>query len=164
MDKKIRNRILYITVASLWAIAIYRTYRNYQVKEENASTEIVSAPSISPIQFGKDTFDLELPDHDPFLKNSWTPIAQNEAPVQNDKPKNNIQKVVEKPAPKNWPQIEYFGFVKNRNQNSTLCLLKIDGRQVQLSKGEKYNSLIVQNVFKDSIQIIFEGDFKTIKK
>lgn len=164
MDKKIRNRILYVTVAFLWAIAIYRTYKNYQVKEENESNEIVSAPSISPIQFGKDTFELELPDHDPFLQRAWTPIAQNDAPLQNDKPKVDIPKIVEKPAPKNWPQIEYFGFVKNRNQNSTLCLLKVDGRQVQLSKGEKYNSLIVQNVFKDSVQIIFEGVLKTIRK
>lgn len=164
MDKKIRNRILYVTVALLWAIAIYRTYQNYRVKEENASQEIVSAPSISPIQFGKDTFELELPDHDPFLQKAWVPKVQNDLSSSADKPKTVIQKVIEKPVPKSWPQIEYFGFVKNRNQNSTLCLMKIDGRQVQLSKGEKYNSLIVQNIFKDSVQVLFEGEQKTIRK
>ena len=69
-----------------------------------------------------------------------------------------------KPIAKAWPQVEYFGFVKNRNQNSTLCLLKIDGKQIQLSKGEKYNGIFVQNAFKDSVQLIFEGELKTVRK
>lgn len=164
MDKKIRNRILYITVAILWLVAIYRTYKNYQVKAENESSETLSVPSISPIQFGKDSFELELPDHDPFLHNAWTPVAQNESSNQNDPKKEVIQKVIEKPIPIQWPQIEYFGFVKNRNKNSTLCLMKVNGRQVQLSKGDQHEGIHVGQTYKDSVLVIFQGEPKTIRR
>jgi len=163
MDKKIRNRIIYVTTACLWGIAMYRTWQNYQVEEQTASTEIVSMPSISPMKFGKDTFQLELPDQDPFLQSSWTPVVQNNV-SKNEPPKTDVKKEVEKPVVKAWPRIEYFGFVKNRNQNSTLCLLKIDGKQIQLNKGQQYNGLIVQNAFKDSVCVMFEGELKTIRK
>jgi len=164
MDKKIRNRILYIAVACLWGIAIYRTWKNYEVNEELATEKVISTPSISPMQFRKDTFDLVLPDNDPFLQKGWTPLVQNDMPQREDDGHDRIKKEIVAPVEKKWPQVEYFGYVKNRNQNSTLCLLKIDGRQIQLSKGEKYNGLVVQNTFKDSVQLFFEGDLKTVRK
>lgn len=164
MDKKIRNRILYVSVAVLWAIAIYRTWKNYEAKAENNETALISTPAVSPMQFRKDTFELVLPEYDPFLQKSWTPSVQNESPVADVKQNQVVKKDPVVPVVKTWPQIDYFGFVKNRNQNSTLCLLKIDGRQVQLSKGEKYNGLLVQNTYRDSVQLVFEGETKTVRK
>ena len=164
MDKKVRNKILYVAVACLWGIAIYRTFKNQQIKEENESFKVVSVPPISPIQFNKDTFELELPSHDPFLSTSWTPSEK----FENQNPSDKIQKVepveIVKPIEKVWPKIEYFGFVKNRNKNSTLCLLKINGRQIQLSKGQKHEGVFVANTFRDSVLVVYDGANKMIRK
>jgi len=166
MDKKIRNRILYIAVACLWGIAIYRTYNNYQTKQENEELAIVNTPSISPIQFNKDTFELELPDKDPFLESGWTPTIKIENSSSNNSTNNLniVKKEIVKPTEKVWPKIEYFGFVKNRNKNSTLCLLKIDGQLMQLSKGQNEKGILVNNVYKDSVLVVFDGERKTVRK
>jgi hypothetical protein len=164
MDKKIRNRILYVVVAILWGVAIYRTWKNYEVKEELQAENVINTPAISPMQFRKDTFELVLPDTDPFLQKAWIPQVQQDVSREQPTAPRIEKKEPVIPVQKKWPQVEYFGFVKNRNQNSTLCLLKIDGRQIQLSKGERHDGVLVQNAFKDSVQLIFEGEIKTVRK
>jgi len=164
MDKKTRNKILYVGVAALWGIAIYRTWKNFQVKQENEEFEVINAPSFSPVQFNKDTFELLLPSSDPFLSAGWKASEKTETSVEHEDPKNTIKKEIPLPVQKVWPQIQYFGFVKNRDKNSTLCLLKIDGRQVQLSKGQKHNGLIVMNTYRDSVLVVYEGETKIVRK
>lgn len=164
MDKKIRNRILYVSVAGLWVIAIYRTWSNYQAEEVIAQESQFDPMTISPIQFRKDTFELNLPDYDPFLQKRWTPAMTNQP---NPTPPPTTNSTIKKPDPPPvtpWPTIQYFGFVKNRNQNSTLCLLSIDGKMMQLSKGQKYQDLLVENVFKDSIKLRYMNEIKTVRK
>jgi hypothetical protein len=165
MDKKIRNRILYVVVAGLWGIAIYRTFGTYLSGEQQKEMpEVFSLPPVSPALFNKDTFELLLPERDPFLGNSWTAVTKNEILSSSEKPKNEIKKEVPVRVEKNWPAVEYFGFVKNRNKNSTLSLVKIDGRLVQLSKGEEHDGIVVSNVYPDSILLVMEGDRKVFRK
>lgn len=163
MDKKVRNRILYIIVGSLWIVAIYRTYKNYRVKQENESTKTLHSPHFSPVQFNKDTFELVLPSKDPFLAVGWMP-TQDVNLMQEPKSKTEIKKEEPKPLEKTWPQIEYFGFVKNRDKNSTLCLLKIDGRQIHISKGQKHNGILVLNTYRDSVQVFLDGESRIIRR
>jgi hypothetical protein len=171
MDKKLRTRILIAIVAIVWVYNIYRTYENYQVKEEMASSDTgYQLPSFSPLMFNKDSFDLELPGIDPFLKkpskklssNSVsTGIAQNSiSPSKNKKkpPKVVVNESVQ------WPSIKYFGFVKNRNKENELCLVQINGRNHKLSKGDRFAEVLISSVYRDSIQVVFAGEEKTIKK
>lgn len=166
MDKKLKNRIIYIFSSVAIAMAIYRTYNYFQIKQENEELIVVNTPSISPIQFNKDTFELELPDKDPFLESGWTPSikTENSSSTNSEKNLNLEKKEIVKPVEKVWPKIEYFGFVKNRNKNNPLCLLKIDGRQIQLSKGQKHDGVLIANTFRDSVLIVFEGSQKMVKK
>lgn len=164
MDKKIRNRILYVVVAGLWAVAIYRTWKNREIKEEMEEGNAISSTPVSPIQFRKDTFELELPDTDPFLHRGWSAPVQSEPVERVEKGGTATKKNPPEPVIIPWPSIEYFGFVRNRDQNRMLCLLEVDGRQVKLSKGETYNGLYVQSAFKDSVRVTFQGDSKTIRK
>jgi len=164
MDKKTRNKILYVGVAALWGIAIYRTWKNFQVKQENEEFEVINAPSFSPVQFNKDTFELLLPTADPFLSAGWKPSEKIETSLEQEDSRNVIKKEILTPVQKFWPQIQYFGFVKNRQKNSTLCLLKIDGHQVQLSKGQKHEGLMVLNTYRDSVMVVFDGETKIFRK
>lgn len=145
-------------------MAIYRTYKNYQVKQENQELQVKRQPNISPIQFNKDTFDLELPSKDPFLGNNWTAEVKQENNVSQQKQKIEIKKEEIKPVAKKWPQIEYFGFVKNREKSNPLCLLKIDGHQIHISKGQSHNGVVVVSAFKDSVYVVFDGEKKVVKK
>ncbi|MBL7897363.1 MAG: hypothetical protein JNJ99_02425 [Crocinitomicaceae bacterium] len=164
MDKKIRNRILYITVAILWGFAIYRTYSNYTSNSIIENETNISVPGISPVQFKKDTFELVLPDSDPFLRDAPTTIV-----VSNEnRPTNTVIKNQTKLPPqtemKIWPTVEYFGFVKNINKNSTLCLLKVNGKQIQISKGDSFEGIILQQASADSIVLKNESEYKSVFK
>lgn len=165
MNKKIRNRILYVTVTLLWAVAIYRTFVNYQTEENIVAAHSNNSISITPINaYIKDSFELMLPNRDPFLNKSFIPkietaIKPNQTPDKTEKQKLPIAKpsVV-------WPDIEYFGFVKNRTTSSTRCLLKIDNQTIQLSKGEKFSGIEIMYAFSDSVRLKFESSLKTIYK
>jgi hypothetical protein len=171
MDKKLRTRILIAIVAVVWIYNIYRTYENYQVKEEMASSDPgYQAPSFSPLMFNKDSFDLELPEIDPFLKRPTkktssysvsTGVAQNSvSPSKNKKkpPKVEVTESVQ------WPSIKYFGFVKNRNKENELCLVQINGRNHKLSKGDRFAEVLISSVYRDSILVVYGGEKKTIRK
>ena len=164
MDKKIRNRILYIAVACLWGIAIYRTIRNHQAEELIDEQQVSTLPPVSPSRFNKDTFELELPSKDPFLGDGWKPHLKpgNRVvePRLNTKEQMPVPEIKQTP----WPAIEYFGFVKNHNQNSTLCLLRIDNQPIKLSKGDEHNGILVQRTYKDSVLVMFAGETRMIHK
>lgn len=170
MDKKLRNKILYIIVGVLWSVAIYRTYNNYQVKSENEEIQSQSISSFSPIAFNKDTFDLILPNQDPFLRSGYHFIRDNGNNDGSQNGNNNTSHVVKvkEPvvpvAPKKWPSIEYFGFILNRDQDKTLCMLKIDGKSIKLPEGDSEYGIYFTSVFRDSVYIVFEGEEKTFFK
>ena len=168
MDKKLRNKILYITVGILWLVIFYRTYQNYQIESDNELVQDKSYTSSIPITFNKDTFDLILPNDDPFLRNlsSFRREHVNESSNSNNSTQQTTIVVKEEvPEPnKPWPTIEYFGFVKNRDQDKTLCMLKVNGRNLQLAKGEFKNDVYISSVFRDSVHIVFEGEERTFLK
>ena len=171
MDKKTRTRILIVIVASLWAYNIYRTIENYQVKTQSQE-ESQSAPlSFAPIMFNKDTFNLELPNQDPFLRGQqkWNPqnngtIAVNNSNANRNQNTRQNQPVITTPATTKWPTVKYFGFLRNHQANHKLCMLNIEGKNYRLSIGETKANITVVEAFPDSIQLVFNNSQKTIQK
>ena len=165
MDKKIKHRILYVTVAILWGIALYRTWKNYETKAELDDHAQVQVPAVSPIRFQKDSFELELPERDPFLDQRMAvhvEMAQETNHTSQTK-KPEEKKIVEVQQI-NWPDIHYYGFVKNRQTSSTRGLLKINGKHVQLSLGEIYQDIRILEAYHDSVRVSFARQIKVFRK
>ena len=167
MDKKLKNRIVYVVVAGLWSMALYRTWQNHQIDQEiDASKEYVSDEYI-PLSFNKDTFELILPDRDPFLNEfvALKPAKEDYKKPSTSDHKKNQSKTNPLPVKQlNWPRIEYLGFVRNRSEKDPLCLVKINGQNRHLSKGEEYNGLYITSIYRDSIHVVYSGEEKTVTK
>ena len=164
MEKKIKHRILYITVACLWGVAIYRTYMNYSVDEEQLISESNSF-KITPVNaYIKDSFELELPVRDPFLKSEWKSVVEIQINNTNSNQKKSEEKIKPVPQEIKWPEIKYFGFVKNRQTNSTRCLVQIDNSTTQINKGEIFNEVKIIEPWHDSVLVQFKNEKRIIRR
>lgn len=165
MTKKGWTKIMIIVVACLWGYNIYRTIENYQLKEERQEIAQQANSIFAPVLFNKDTFDLILPNSDPFLRqNSWKSNNVQSAPNPS---RSSVAVTQPSPAPivqKKWPKISYFGFLKNHNANHQLCMLSIDGKNYRYAVGEAREGFKIIEAFPDSIRILFSDEMKTILK
>jgi len=173
MNKKLKTRLLIGIGSILWGIVIYRFVQNHKAKDALEETEMVyNNTNFSPIMFNKDSFELILPAVDPFLKKQASYKSNNNYNGQStsNQSTSNQRKIKKKVVPKEvkkelpWPTIKYMGFVKNRDQDKTLCLLQINGRTTQISKGEEMASVHVSNVYRDSVHLVFGGEERTFLK
>lgn len=170
MNRKSWTRILIVVVAGLWAYNIYRTVENYQVKTDSQSEQENTSMSFAPVMFNKDTFLLDLPLEDPFLRNErqWNRSIDNfnssnaTNPSQgNPRRPNPIPPIVNKTE---WPTIKYFGFIRNHNAGRQLCMLKIADKNHRLSIGDSEAQVTLIQAYSDSVVLSFQEEMKTFKK
>ena len=167
MTKKAKNIIALVLFVAVWGIIISRLWENSQIEEALEETQSnYSNLSYSPLMFNKDTFELVLPDVDPFLKKStskfsssnYMPSTTTSSPKVTKKEEPKVQKNVP------WPSINYLGFVNNRSENNPLCLIKINGQVCRMSKGDNQNDVSLVKVFRDSVYIVYKGEERTFRK
>ena len=170
MSKKLKTRLVLVLALIIWGFNIYRTYQSHATEELIAEAESgYSNLNFSPMMFNKDSFELELPDVDPFLKkqskssNHTGSSSQNVSNNYNSN-KTKVNKIVQPIVNKSWPQIKYMGFVKNRDQDKTLCLLQINNKMSKVGKGEQKSGVYVSNVYRDSVHLVYSGEERTFLK
>lgn len=170
MNKRTKNIIGVALFIVVWGLLISKLYNNAQVEEvvEEAESNY-SSTTFAPMMFNKDTFELELPDLDPFLKKTDRK-RHNSAITANTQASANTQSSNRKTKPEppketaKWPQIQYLGFVNNLSQNNPLCLIKINGKMVKMSKGKEEQDVQLTKVFRDSIYMVFGNEVRTFRK
>ena len=169
MSKKLKTRLILLVVLAIWGNIGYRLFKNYQVEKELDETQqVYNDPNFSPANFQKDSFDLQLPDTDPFLKtkikSNYKPINETPVHTTNNNHHRKTQKEKKVVEQKNWPKIKYLGFVKNHESSDALCLLQINGNMLKVSEGDEEIGVLVTGVFRDSIHLVFSGEEKTFRK
>lgn len=167
MNKKAGTRILIVVVAALWAYNIYRTIQNVQVKNEVQENTINAPLTFAPVVFDKDTFELDLPNKDPFLKNGSFAVQPIQQIAENPSPKpvkkENAPAVTVNPQ-KKWPEITYFGYLKNHQSNHQLCLINVAGKNYRLAVGATKDAVTILQAYPDSIVVAFQNETKTVLK
>ncbi|MCC7454111.1 MAG: hypothetical protein IT222_08095 [Crocinitomix sp.] len=167
MNKKAGTRILIVVVAALWAYNIYRTIQNVQVKNEVQENTINAPLTFAPVVFDKDTFELDLPNKDPFLKNGSFAVQPIQPTTENPSPKpvkkENAPAVTINPQ-KKWPEITYFGYLKNHQSNHQLCLINLAGKNYRLAVGATKDAVTILQAYPDSIVVAFQNETKTVFK
>jgi len=160
----IKNVIALLAVLLVWGYLMKSKFGFFETQEEYNS---YSEYSITPLmkQYNKDTFELELTAKDPFLGGKNFEVKRNSNLKTNFQPslhsKNKVTPVVSK---KKWPNIAYFGYVKNRTKGRQACLVQINGSTSKMFLNSKNNEVILKSIFKDSIIVNYYGEFKTILK
>ena len=167
MDKKKLTRIMIVVVACLWAYNIYRVFDNFSAEEEMQESYSVNTSSFSPIMFRKDSFELELPDVDPFLKENnfkRKTTTNTNSTTNNTVSSNKVKLPKEEKVPIVWPKIKYYGFVMNHDDKTSLCLININGTNHKVKRGQKVKNLVIENASIDSIQIRMGKDVRSFRK
>lgn len=160
MQKKKLNKILILAVALIWGVVVFKFAAPYFTPTETVITaDVLVKPSKVFLQ-KKDTFNLELPQRDPFLGKS----------VRVKKTKTSVAKPIKKvrkpsvPSNKNWPRIEFLGFVKSSKSKSRLGLVRINGTLKRVRNGSKIGEVTVVKIEERQISLSFQKETKTFNK
>lgn len=170
MNRKRITQILVVVVAGLWGYNIYRTVENYQVRQDNIEMQENQPSGFVPMMFNKDTFDLVLPGQDPFMRDGSTyrknqNLAQNHSqPVQQNQNRPSVVRQPKIEPSTKWPEIAYYGFVRNHNKSEKLCLVKIGNELLRIAENETKSQVHLLAAYPDSIRVEFAGDKRSFRK
>ncbi|MBD3639223.1 MAG: hypothetical protein HUJ25_17840 [Crocinitomicaceae bacterium] len=170
MSKKLKTRLILLLVAGIWGYNLFRIYSNYQTEKDlEENNQVYSDLSYSPVMFNKDSFELVLPDVDPFLKKGSKYSGTHN--TSNNKSNNlKVKKIQRKESKKevpqtvSWPSIKYLGFVKNHSNEDALCLIRINENMFKVSEGDEQAGVFISGVYRDSIHLVFSGEERTFRK
>ncbi len=160
--------MLLLVVVGIYATIAYKSYANKKLTEEHIQ-EYAPDLSFSPANYKKEDFKIDFQLNDPF-RSSARIRKRNPAPeTQNNYSPQISQRVrpqqpVTPPIAVKWPEIKYFGFVRNTEKPNSLCLLSINGELIKKEKSQSHKGIEILNVFKDSVVVSFQGKLKTVAK
>lgn len=163
MKRKKLNTVLILVVAGIWVLLGIKFFKNVSFEQDG---RVVSANRISEpkkIEFKKNQFEVQSFQRDPFLNKS---VNRESKVTSHSSPSvlRSLPKKVQETVVVIWPNLKYYGFVKNHEKNNKRGLLSINGSLKKVIKNQKIENLIIQHVSSKSIVVIFNKETKTINK
>jgi len=156
MKKKV-NILLLVFVLGLWGTVTYKYISGYwHCNSITASASQKNA--VDAVVRQKDTFTLAALERDPFLNRSMAEPKPVRVKFRTAGVKKAPPKII---SPVPFPQVGYFGYLKSP-QHKELVLLKVNNRLMKLRAGESTDGLKVVKIHKDSVQVNFNGEARTI--
>jgi hypothetical protein len=67
-------------------------------------------------------------------------------------------------APVQWPALKYLGSITNARRNTCVALLTVENGEAMVKAGDSYRDVKVTKIFRDSVQVLFQGQRKTVQK
>jgi hypothetical protein len=169
MAKKKINIVLILAVLGLWGTVAYKAVSQYFFSEEVKTAAIASDYNFKARKIERDTFALEKINRDPFLNKALLRAESNytvvpRAAVSGTKRTMPVKVVDDKPkVAKYWPIVSYYGYIKSGDKNE-LVMLKIGNKIHRLHKGQEVEGLMLNKVFKDSVEVRFNKENKIVRK
>lgn len=164
MTKKKINIVLIIVVLGLWGTVAYKTVSQYFFSKELIANKTHSNNELNSNQINKDTFQLEKITRDPFLNTliqSADSIPKKHYSMTAIVKTNTI--AIKPKVVITWPFISYHGYIKSKEKNEALVLVKIDKKLYKVRKDEQIEGVTIKKVYSDSIELSFNTEKKTIK-
>lgn len=158
MKKKI-NVVLFILVAGLWSIVLYKLagglfHEDLQNAENKKVYRTVAMKE-------KDTFRMETLARDPFLgKLTQYPKKIFPSVAHVAVKKSVTVKPVKEPIV--FPELHYYGYIKGSDKKAELILMNINGETIRLQADQSYKGVRVAKIMKDSIVVVFKGQRKSV--
>lgn len=147
-------------VLAVWAYILY-AFLSPEKMDVNSSIPIGSVHVKTSGAVNKETgenLSLMLRYRDPFLKknNGAAEVVETvEEQMAAEKP--------EPPKPKvEWPELDYLGMVKNKHTQKVEVLVNIGEKTFIVQPMEQVADITVAECNKDSIQVIFQNNVKTL--
>ena len=166
-DKKVTGLLL-LGVLIVWGLIVYRIIKSVGSDESVTQVAVVESTfKVQEIDTTTSGYKLKLSYEDPFLKN-----VQSKLPKKIYKPVKRVEKrnPVIKKEPQvqvpqiNWSMIKYSGSLQNKKNGQLVALMQFFGQPLTLSEGEEKNGLLIRKIHRDSVEIKYSGEKKTILK
>jgi hypothetical protein len=172
------KRLLYVllpAVLAIWGLIFQRIW-SAAAEESGPDPASTTRPRVSssPIVARK-TPRLLLTYGDPFKAGRISPVPR---PVAEPSPGFGgvaspssaaalnfpVAAPVAPAPPLVWPALRYLGSINNPRQKSQIALLAINDQEAMLKTGDNRQGLVLSKIFRDSVQVLFQGRKKTITR
>lgn len=160
MRKRNLNILLILFLLMIWAAVMKKFFWN--PGEINSQISNLENPYDFQYVGKKDSIIFKVENESPFavskLKETRKAITRSQPDSRPSQP-TPLKKVSEP-----WPDVIYYGYVKNENSNFKLVLLNVNGQLVRLKENEEIAGLLIEEVKKDSLILSRGHEFKKVKK
>jgi hypothetical protein len=154
-----KQSILIVVVVIVWGVIGYQIY---QVIDGSAAVIIPKAKISTPIDtLSAEPYQLIANYRDPFLKNK-SGLQKKSTGSRNIKSVKINTTVAS--APVNWNAFKFLGTVENEDTKDRVALINFQGKMMMLKKNDAVEGFNIIKVYKDSVQIGFKTQKKTLSK
>ena len=157
MEKNTTKYFLGTAVLLVWGLLVYRIYN--KVRPNNNWGPVPQEMKFETHSNVADDFALFLNYSNPFKVGKVRPVKVLTASVSSSSsPRGRIVTPLKKekkktlPKPVYFPKISYKGTI-NTKEGRRVALVRIDGQMMNLNQGEKYEKVLLSNIYEDSIQM-----------
>lgn len=165
IKKKYINGILIVFLLVIWGSVGYKYFSNQSfsreipIGEKKTRLLVKKEMNIGGISYP----DFFYNGNNPFLRNSYMYKSDTLIDTFN-LVVANANNTVENKEPINWPDIEYYGFVKSEQSKSPLAVLTVNGVIFKGRIKESFNEIIIKKIYNDSLCVKYLNNERIINK
>lgn len=168
MKSKNLKIILIVSTIAIWGIISFKIISFLKKPTVPVISEYQQEKKSKEL-YKKETFEIVANYRDPFLTEKI-----NTKNVSNNNIENKQSKNSKKPTTGNkrnelkkeiiWPSIKYKGQIFNKNTQKQTGMITINNKKFLVMKEIVYEEIYVDNIYQDSIRLIYQNEVKTFKK
>lgn len=156
MKNKKMTYLMMLAVLVIWGYFFYTMFGSKDGGDINKMKASIIKLSEDTTQLPIDSFSILAAYRDPFLDK----MAEGVKPAS-----SSILKTPPTKKPETaWPQIAYFGLIKNQTSNKQLILMQINGKQHRIQLNQIVDELTLMKITRDSVQVKFGKQMKYVKR
>lgn len=152
-------------VVLIWSAIVYQFYSGTG-DEAAYAYQKTPRPTASMELPKKKAYSLLLNYSDPFLSGGAPARKAPSQPKAEREPAYTPPPVMEAEAPPsyNWEQLQYKGMIEHKGKGTVIALLEIRGRSYMLAEGSQQEEVLLQKIWKDSVQLKVGNESAYIRK
>jgi hypothetical protein len=158
MKNKKFTYVLLVVVGIIYYNLFVRIKGNLEVEETLSQNNQIRNIELSNFK-QPESFDLSGQYVDPFLKktNLSIPLDSIRKVNNNNQPKPKKEKPIVI-----WPNIKYYGLVRNTDVKNPRAILSIDGTVFKIGANEElYDGILIKKISKENIEVLFQRETKS---
>ncbi len=151
---------LLVVVLAIWGSVIYKLFFQNKGGDDYVMNRPVFVPEQIDLTSLNDTFFIHPNYRDPFLGKGIEKHIKTSASV-------SVIKPLEKPtvvSTLKWPAVAFHGLIRNQKSNKQIALVQIEGHTYNMTPGDIQSGIELKRCFKDSVQLLFNMEKRTVKK
>lgn len=164
MKNKKLQYILIPLVILVWGLVFFKVFSHIS-RTEDFNHPAESTHESNPDTL-TDTFTIAASYRDPFYRKVPNQSGQNHVKDRSVIPGRVRQQIVAEININHvqWPEIIFGGMIINEKDKSQIALLRVDGTDYLMKKGDEAMNIVVKSIFPDSIILFYNKEIKTFNK